>query len=297
MARVHFGTCSWNFPSWEGLVYAPGDTRSLLEQYAARYDTVEVDRWFWSLFDGSAPRLPSPADVAEYRRAVPDGFRFTVKAPNSLTLTHFRPRSKADPLVPNPHFLSPALYAQFLSLLEPLGETLGPVILQFGYLNRQHLSGQSELLDRLEAFLEAAPVGPRIALELRNPHWLNRRLGEFMAGHGLLPVLLQGYWMPPVVEVHAQLREWLDRAGGAVIRLHGPDREGMDRESGQRWDRLLVQRDEELAGIVGMMGELLAEGAEIFLNANNHYEGCAPLTLARLLEMLPAEWREQGWVA
>lgn len=47
---------------WDRLLTRGG---SYLEQYAIRYDTVEVDRWFWSLFDCGGPTLPTPADVAD----------------------------------------------------------------------------------------------------------------------------------------------------------------------------------------------------------------------------------------
>ena len=135
MARLRIGTCSWKFPSWHGLVYSAPKSINYLEEYAAHYDTVEVDQWFWSLFGEGSVKLPNEADVRAYRRAVPDDFRFTVKAPNSVTLTHFYKRKKTDPLVPNPDFLSMPLLGEFLSSLEPIHDVLGPIMFQFEYLN------------------------------------------------------------------------------------------------------------------------------------------------------------------
>lgn len=289
MPRLRIGTCSWNFPSWEGLVYEPGAADNYLEQYAARYDTVEVDRWFWSLFEKGGPRLPSPADVAEYCRCVGPDFRFTVKAPNAVTLTHHRQKTKSDPLVANPHFLSPDLFIQFLSLLEPMGEMLGPIVLQFGYLNQQHIGGQVELLHRLGQFLDAVPPGHEYALEIRNPKWLNRVHLEFIADRCLIPVLLQGYWMPPVAEVYRQQRDLIHRCRTVVIRLHGPDREGMDERTGKRWDKLVVQRDDEMREIVGVVQGLFDADVDVYLAINNHYEGCAPKTIERIGELLDDE--------
>ena len=286
MSRLRIGACSWKFPSWAGLVYSAPKGINYLEEYARRYETVEVDQWFWSLFEGSGPRLPNPADVEAYRDSVPDGFRFTVKAPNSVTMTHYRPRAKGDPLVPNPHFLSPDLFAEFLERVRPLGETLGPVILQFGYLNRRHVSGQGEFLERLGKFVGAIPAGRECALEIRSPRWLNATHCEFMAAHSLIPVLLQGYWMPPIAEVHREWRHLLVETKAVVIRLHGPDREGMESDTGKRWDRLVVQRDEELAAIVDMTRELLDAEVDVYLNVNNHYEGSAPLTIGRIEGLL-----------
>ena len=131
MSQMRIGTCSWKYTSWSGLVYSARKGINYLQEYARRYNTVEVDQWFWSLFAGGEPRLPDPSDVDEYRRSVPRDFRFSVKVPNSITLTHNYSKVKGAPLVPNQHFLSSDLFAQFLSLLEPLGDLLGPLIFQF----------------------------------------------------------------------------------------------------------------------------------------------------------------------
>lgn len=294
MPRLRIGTCSWRFPSWAGIVYSAAEGIDDLAEYARRYDTVEVDRWFWSLFGGGEPKLPDPADVEGYRRSVPSDFRFSVKAPDAITLTHFRPKSRGGPLLPNPHFLSPDLFARFTSSLGPLGETLGPIILQFGYLNRRHLHGQAELLERLAGFVDVIPSGHQLALEIRNPMWLNAKHFEFANRHGLLPVLLQGYWMPPVWDTYREHRDLLHGAGTVVIRLHGPDREGMEERTGRRWDRLVVERDDELREIVGMSRDLLDAGADAYLNVNNHYEGSAPLTIERIEAMLGVRASDDG---
>jgi uncharacterized protein YecE (DUF72 family) len=95
------GSCSWKYPEWGELVYAEG-SENLLEQYARKFSTVEIDQWFWSLFAGGI-KLPDPAVAAEYAASVPDDFRFTIKLPDSLSLTHFR--GKEQGLKINPHFL------------------------------------------------------------------------------------------------------------------------------------------------------------------------------------------------
>lgn len=92
--------------------------------------------------------------------------------------------------------------------------------------------------------------------------------------------------MPPVADVYREWRHLIARCGTVVIRLHGPDREGMDERTGKRWDTLVVRRDEELAGVVGVVQGLLEAGVKAYLNVNNHYEGCAPLTIHRIVELL-----------
>ncbi len=286
MAQLRIGTCSWKYPSWEGLVYSARGGISYLEEYARHYDTVEVDQWFWSLFGDSEPKLPRPMDVEEYRRAVPDTFRFSVKVPNSLTLTHLPRAQRSAPLRPNPHFLSPELFLSFWSRLQPMAAVLGPVIFQFEYLNRDKMQSQEEFEARFDDFLLAVPRGPQYALEVRNASYLNEAFFEFLHRPLLIPVLLQGYWMPDLREVWRQWRSELVRHRTVVLRLHGPNREEMERLSAGRWDRRLQPRDEELRAIAEMTQDLLSQGVNVYINVNNHFEGSAPLSIARLLEFM-----------
>jgi len=91
---LRLGTCSWKCDSWKGLIYRPDldyGPNDYLPDYARHLNTVEVDQWFWSLFPPGA-KLPDQDTVRAYAEGVPDDFLFTVKAPNSITLTHFYSR-------------------------------------------------------------------------------------------------------------------------------------------------------------------------------------------------------------
>ena len=285
-AELRIGTCSWKFPSWEGLVYSAPQGINYLQEYAQQYDTVEIDRWFWSLFGQDSIGLPKPADVERYRRAVPDDFAFTVKAPNSITLTHLYRKRKSDPLVENSHFLSPSLLRAFLSLLDPLGETLGPVMFQFGYLNKKMVASQEAFQTLLQAFSDQMPAGHRYGVEVRNAQYMNRSHFEFLLRNELSPVLLEGYWMPPITEVYRDWGDLIAQHDVVVIRLLGPDRKGIERQTDKRWNRIVAPKDQELSAIVEMTEDLLARGVSVYLNVNNHYEGSAPLTIERIRSRL-----------
>jgi uncharacterized protein YecE (DUF72 family) len=289
MADLKIGTCSWKFPSWHGLVYPAPKGINYLEAYAQQYDTVEIDQWFWSLFGESSIGLPKPADVDEYRRSVPDDFVFTVKAPNSVTLTHFYKKAKTDPLVENPYFLSRSLFRTFLSLLEPLGDNLGPVMFQFEYLNKQKMPSQARFQELFGAFSAQLPAGTRCGVEVRNARYLNRSFFEFLSRSGLSPVLLQGYWMPPITDIYRDWSELIAQHEVVVIRLLGPDRKGIEGQTGKRWNQIVAPRDEELIAIVEMVEDLLARSVNVYLNVNNHYEGSAPLTIERIRRLLGGE--------
>jgi len=286
MAELRIGTCSWKFPSWHGLVYSAPKGINYLKEYANHYNTVEIDQWFWSLFGKDSIRLPNSADVEEYRRSVPDHFRFTVKVPNSITLTHFYKKAKTDPLVTNPYFLSHSLFQTFLSLLDPLQDVLGPLMFQFEYLNRQKMKSQGHFQELFEEFIQQLPASYPYAVEIRNPNYLNESYFEFLDRNGLSPVFLQGYWMPPITDLYEKWHSLILQQQVVVIRLHGPDRQGIEKKTGKQWNQIVAPKDEELAAVADMVEELLDQGVNVYLNVNNHYEGSAPLTINRIQQLL-----------
>ena len=98
------------------------------------------------------------------------------------------------------------------------------------------------------------------------------------------PVLLQGYWMDDLAQV-------LDARGPSLgdvlcIRLHGEDREGMEERTGSDWSRVVRPKDEELGRIIGSVRKILGGDRKVFLNVNNHYEGCAPATIDKIAGLL-----------
>ena len=71
-----------------------------------------------------------------------------------------------------------------------------------------------------------------------------------------------------------------------VVRLHGPDREAMDERSGKDWSRIVEARDSEIAALAGMLRDLRKPNRKTWVFVNNHYEGCAPLTIRRIQEKM-----------
>jgi uncharacterized protein YecE (DUF72 family) len=284
---LRIGTSSWNYKSWEGLIYTTGSGSSYLEQYAQVYDTAEIDRWFWSLFDSPEPQLPDPATAQEYERSVPEGFLFTIKVPNSVTLTHHYRRDKSKPLRPNPHFLSPQLFAAFLRSIEALKDHIGALIFQFEYLNRQKMSAQTEFQSRMERFFSTVDSPYPCTVETRNPRYLNDRYFEFLRRNSLFPCFLQGYYMPNLRNILPGRESWFAQGDLTVIRLHGPDRQGIERMTGKQWDRVVNPKDDEIGDILDTIGRLLRRKVDVYLNVNNHYEGSAPLTIDKIRQRLP----------
>lgn len=63
---IHFGTCSWKYDSWRGIIYPDAGSINYLQIYSQTYRTVEIDQWFWSLFRGNTIALPKVEVVREY---------------------------------------------------------------------------------------------------------------------------------------------------------------------------------------------------------------------------------------
>ncbi|MBN1401790.1 MAG: DUF72 domain-containing protein [Anaerolineae bacterium] len=267
------------------MIYSDAREIDYLAEYARCYSTVEIDQWFWSLFGPESIKLPEAGDVAAYRRAVPDGFRFTVKAPNSITLTHLY-SGGSEPLVPNARFLSVELQAQFLERVAPLGDLLGPIMFQFEYLNRRKMESQAGFLAQFERFVESIDRSYRYALEVRNPTYLNQVYWDMLLRQDVIPVLIQGYWMPPIREIYDAWRAPISAHHTVILRLMGPDRQAIEAETGKRWDRIVAPRGEELNEIVDVVTDLAGQGVDVYVNVNNHYEGSAPLTIERLAQRL-----------
>lgn len=271
---LRMGTCSWKYPSWAGLVYSRASGIDYLSEYARRFNTVEIDQWFWA--------MPEPATAAQYSSVTPDDFRFTVKLPNSLTLTHHYKKREEQSLRPNPDFLSVPVFRDVFSRLQPLREKIGLLMLQFEYLNKEKMSSQAIFLDQLGVFASAVQRTLPLAVEPRNPRWIDQRYFQMLAETNLSHVFLQGYFMPPIFETWQKYGNLL--RGSVVIRLHGPDREGMEKQTGESWDKIVAPKDEELDRLVDMIRDMRDHGLTIYLNVNNHYEGSAPLTIERLKE-------------
>jgi uncharacterized protein YecE (DUF72 family) len=287
---LRLGTCSWKYDSWKGLYYKAGKKyrpNEYLSDYAKHLNSVEIDQWFWSLFPNNL-RLPEARTVKAYAESVPDDFIFTVKAPNSLTLTHFyakQPKHYADFAgKPNIHFLDNDFLNRFLERLSPMGKKLGPIMFQFEYLNRKKMPSKETFFDRFHEFIIKAPKDFQYAVESRNPNYLSDALFKFLKEHNLGYVYLEGYYMPHIGEVFEKYKP--ETADFSIIRLHGGDRLEIELETGGKWDQVVAPKPKGLKAAARITEENLKRKIITFVNVNNHLEGSAPISIQRFVELL-----------
>ena len=277
---LRIGTCSWKYDSWKGIIYPEKEEINFLVEYSKHFNTVEIDQWFWSLFEPKKATLPKESDVKSYSESVPDDFRFTIKIPNSLTLTHFYNKSKTDDLKANPYFLDNDLFDKFLETLKPMQKKIGVLMFQFEYLNKQKLSGLTEFLDRFESFIESIDKKYDYGVEIRNPNFLKKPFFDFLERNKLAMIFLQGYYMPPIWDVFKEFKDQIKST--AVIRLHGPDRSGIEKKTGSIWNQIVEPKDDELEKVAEIIHYLKNKKVDTYVNVNNHYEGSAPLTINKI---------------
>ncbi len=285
MSTIRFGTCSWKYESWKGIIYPEAEKFNYLQEYSKHFNTVEIDQWFWSLFTEKKVVLPQSKIASEYKNSVPEDFLFTIKVPNSLTLTHFYRKNKSEELIKNPFFLSIDLYEKFIKSIEPLHDQIACLIFQFEYLNKDKMPSQNLFENLINDFISKSSIRNfPIGIEIRNPNYLNKKYFEVLEQLKIIPVMLEGYYMPSVVET---CRKYLSQNPSRVIfRLHGPDRAGIEKISSENWNQIYIDRTKELEKLSVLFNDLLTRQVDLFINVNNHYEGSAPLTIQKLKKMM-----------
>ncbi|MCG6912707.1 DUF72 domain-containing protein [bacterium BMS3Abin03] len=278
---TRFGTCSWKYDSWKGIIYSNEKDINYLQEYSRHYSTVEIDQWFWSLFPQNKVLLPDKNVVEEYNSSTPDDFLFTIKVPNSLTLTHFYNRNKKEPLVPNPYFLSVELFNEFISSIKSINKKTACLIFQFEYLNKQKMKSLNEFQTRFRQFhSQLNGLEIPLAVEIRNPDYLNENYFSFINDLNMAHVFLEGYFMPPVAEIYNKYKKFIKNF--TVLRLHGTDRTGIEKISKENWDKIYIDRSGEILKLVKLIKEIQRKEVDIFAYVNNHFEGSAPLTIRRI---------------
>ena len=269
---LKIGTCSWNYKSWVGIVYSEQQNRAAdyLPEYAKRFDTAEIDSTFYG--------IPKREWMQEYADKVPDGFRWTLKVPQQITLTHER---GSRPLKANPTFMSNEVFDEFLEAIEPILSNTDSIMFEYEYLNRQKIGSLEEFLDPLDRFFTKAPGDFPYGIEPRNRDFLTDTYFDFLNSHGLHHVFSHKEYMTPVWNVYQRHKEKIEQADRTVIRLLGENRKAIEKKAGGRWDKILEPKDHELGKIVGMVASMVSKMYTI-LNVNTHYEGASPLTVAKI---------------
>jgi len=169
ISRYGLGCPFWSFEHWRGTLYTrDAQPRDRLKQYASVFNAVEGNTTFYS--------VPSHPTILRWREAVPKSFEFCLKLPQPIT--HERMLEDIEILLDD-----------FVQAVEPLGDRLGPFLVQL-----PPAFGPAQL-GALEVFLEARPSGFQWAVELRHAAFfeddsLAEDCDELLAEHGCDRVMM-----------------------------------------------------------------------------------------------------------
>jgi uncharacterized protein YecE (DUF72 family) len=285
--NVFFGTSSWSFPGWAGIVYPRRASEAQLAREGLRdyarhplLRTVGIDRGFYA---------PIPErDLARYAEQLPAGFRCCAKAPAAVTSAELPGGSNA-----NPDFLDPRRFLE--EVIAPFraafAEHTGPFILQFPPSSPSRRLRPDAFAAKLELFLAALPRDFRYAVELRDPSLLTESYRRVLESTGAAHVYNYVTRMPMPEEQTGVVP--LDAAGFTftVVRLLLPPGTRYDdrREEFVPFDRIVAPDPEMRRQVASIARTSLSLGREVFVLVNNKAEGCSPLTVRALAEMLSEE--------
>lgn len=191
---LHIGTSGWAYKEWKPDFY-PADLpqRAFLSHYGSVMSGCEINATFY--------RLQAPTTMEKWNSETPKSFRFAVKMHRRLT--HSAELGDAD----WQDFL-----ARFLESLAPLGERLGPLLIQFP----PHRRRDDGLLKEI---VGALPPGQPFACEFRHESWDDDALDELLAPEGGTRCLADTTGTPPAALPPGSLayvRLRADRYAGSV---------------------------------------------------------------------------------
>jgi uncharacterized protein YecE (DUF72 family) len=176
-AKLLAGASGYSFKEWKGVFY-PEDIKAdeMLPYYAEHLSTVEINNTFY--------RMPKASVLEHWAAAVPQDFRFSIKASQRIThMSRLRAETAAEPV----GFLYKNLAA--------LGPKRGPVLFQLPPNMKKDLA-------RLTEFLSLLPKGHHATFEFRHDTWFEDDVYAALKGAGAALCLSEreDSAPPPLVE-------------------------------------------------------------------------------------------------
>ena len=210
---ILIGTAGWSLPRAEQEHFPAAESH--LERYAARFPVVEINSSFH--------RSHRAATWLRWRDSVPEGFRFSVKMPK--TITHTQQLREADELV-----------AGFLEEAGALGSKLGCLLVQLP----PKLSFDPVAAGEFFASLRAR-TSLRIACEPRHASWFEEEANALLESYQIARVAAD----PARVLAASGLGGW---RGLSYYRLHGAPKVYYSAYSAEFIDVLAARVREEESG-------------------------------------------------
>lgn len=285
---VRFGTSTWNYPGWHGLVYhqdygPKGAAAKMLREYAAfpLFGTVGIDSSYYG--------PPTEAVLRSYAEHLPSGFPCVSKVWSQITVHTFTKAQDPERAGKvNPDFLNPDLFLE--EIYEPYQRyfpaNTGPFVFEFQTVAKSSGMGPQRFADRLDQFFSELPREGQYAVEIRNEEFLTPMYFAVLREHGVAHVFTSWTRMPPLGH---QLDLPNSITGPFIVAraLLRPGRtydEAVDAFA--PYDRIREPNPKLRRDLVRLVEAAVKTRIPAYLLVNNRAEGSAPLTIAAVVEML-----------
>jgi uncharacterized protein YecE (DUF72 family) len=285
---VRFGSSTWNYPGWRGLVYhqdygPKGAAARMLKEYAAfpLFGTVGIDSSYYG--------PPTESVLRSYADNLPPGFPCISKVWGQITVHTFTKAQDPERAGKvNPDFLNPDLFIE--EIYQPyqrhFAENTGPFVFEFQTIAKYSGMGPQRFADRLDEFFSALPRDAEYAVEVRNDEFLTPMYFAVLREHGVAHVFNSWTRMPPI-------GHQLDLPGSltgrfliarALLRPGRTYNEAVDAFA--PYDRIREPNPKLRRDLARLVDTAVKTRVPAYLLVNNRTEGSAPLTIAAVAAML-----------
>ena len=264
-ADLYVGTAGWSYDDWKGIVYPVSPPKGFrgLRFLAQYFNTVELNNTFY--------RPPNPRYCQGWLRDVSDkpDFSFTAKLWQRFTHQREQPWTAQEV----------AVFRDGIAPLREVGK-LGALLVQFPWSFR-YGEPSRDWLSRVVAEFADMPL----VLEVRSREWLRQEALEFIGQLGV------GFCNIDQPRFRSNI-PLTDHAFGSIgyLRLHGRNAEAWFAEDAGRDRRYdYLYGPQELDDIQTAIEKIADKVERMYVIANNHYRGQAPVNALQLMERLTGQ--------
>jgi len=210
---IYIGTSSWKYMGWLGQIYTSENymyrgklaksrfEAGCLQEYARVFSTVCVDAGFY--------RFPTEPQIARLVSQVTDGFLFSWKVTDEITMRHFPNHARYGDRAGrrNTNFLNAELFQEaFLQPLSYYRDKTGILMFEFSEFHARDFESGQAFFEALDVFLAQLPCDWQYGVEIRNATFLEGCYFDILQKHHVAHVYNSWTRMPPV-------QEQIDRQG------------------------------------------------------------------------------------
>lgn len=182
----HIGTSGWSYNHWKKRFY-PSELKKgdWLDFYSDHFNSVEINNTYY--------QLPTAKKIKNWKRDVPRGFRFSIKA--SSFITHKKKLKEPDETT-----------KEMFKAIKPLKSYVGPILFQLP-------PNWTVNPKRFRQFVKALSKQYKYCFEFRNPSWYTKDIFE----------TLEEFEMPMVIHDHEDGQSPIRACKSFLyFRFHGP---------------------------------------------------------------------------